>query len=54
MLTTERMNRIIVELQTGAKQLQPDTPEEAQFREQSRKELEQMKADGIGVDLPAE
>jgi hypothetical protein len=52
-LTSEEMQEILVELMTG-KPPRLQTPAAQKFREQSRKEIDAIVADGGSVDIPSE
>lgn len=46
--------RILIEIQTGKEPARPDTPDESQLREQMTRECEQIRAQGMVVDVPNE
>ncbi len=50
----EDYNRITKEVVLGLAPAQPDGPEAAEFRVKVTKEVEEAKANGLVIDLPAE
>ena len=54
MIISTTVERIVVEESLRLKPKRPDTPEEAQFRALTKKDIEECERKGYAIDLPSE
>jgi hypothetical protein len=53
-IPTDKAEKILVEIMQGKQPKTPDTPEEAEFRQRLIKQVADIQAQGLVVDVPHE